>query len=113
MVPSTIALLHTLHIYARPIARTAPFKTTSPITMTAWEPEVTWPTILKARSRHQEVKLLLAEVAKAQKCATSLQEYMSYEKKFLDLIERDDALRAHISRMIVRYMAQRRDTFNK
>ncbi len=102
MVPSTFALLHTLHIYARPIARTAPL-------MKGWEPEVTWPSILKARSRHQEVKLRLAEVAKAQKCAASLQEYMAFEKEFLTLIERDDAMRAHISRMVVRFMAQRRD----
>jgi len=71
------------------------------------EPAVTWNTILKARSRHHEVKLRLAEVAKLQKRAESLQEYMRYEKEFLILIERDDALRACIARMIVSYMGKK------
>jgi len=72
------------------------------------EPKPTWPAILKSRNKHHEVKLRLAEVAKLQKKAETLQEYMRYEKEFHDLIERDDALRAAISRMIVKYVGSQK-----
>jgi len=72
------------------------------------EPKPTWPAILKSRNKHHEVKLRMAEVAKLQKKAETLQEYMRYEKEFHDLIERDDALRAAISRMIMKYVGNQK-----
>lgn len=119
MVPATLAFLHTIHIYARPsvsLSRAKPtvsLSNTRPTTrptaqyMKLSEPQVSWNTILKARTRHHEIKLRLAEVAKLQKKSESLQEYMRHEMEFLRLIERDDALRATIARMIMLYVKQK------
>lgn len=108
MVPATLAFLHTIHIYARPLASLSSSRPTAQcIAMKLSEPQVSWNTILKARTRHHEIKLRLAEVAKLQKKSESLQEYMRYETEFLRLIERDDALRATIARMIMLYVKQK------
>ena len=103
MVPATLAFLHTIHIYARPTARPI----AQCVAMKLSEPQVSWNIILKARAKHHEIKLRLAEVAKLQKKSDTLQEYMRYETEFLRLIERDDALRATIARMVMLYMKQK------
>ena len=99
MTPATLALLHTIHIYARPSARIFNHLTV----LKAAEPKLTWTDILKARAKHHEIKLKLADVAKQQKKASSLDKYMSYEQEFLSLIKRDDKMRAALSKMITQY----------
>lgn len=103
MVPATLAFLHAVHIYSQPSARVFNHLTV----MKAAEPKLAWSDIVKARAKHHEIKLRLAEVAKHQKKANSLYEYMSYEKEFLSLIERDDKMRAAMSRMIMRYLSKK------
>lgn len=118
MLPATIAFLHTVHIYRTPnqfnpfersshsMMRTPTSFKTAPSATNLNAHKVTWESVIKARARHHEVKLRLAEVAKLQKKSESLQEYMRYENDFLKLIQQDDALRAAIAKMIIKCISK-------
>lgn len=93
-VLANLAFLHAVHVLSRPsMCRLCATK---------------WDDIIEARQRHHELKLQLADVARKQRQSESLQQYMRLDAEFLELIRRDDEMRARIARLITIYFEEQR-----
>ena len=101
MIPVTLSFIHTIHIFARPV---------QPLRMAK---SIEWNSIVELRNRHVEVKLNIAEVAKKQKSADSLPQYMRHEEEFRRLVRRDEHVRKQIARLLTKYFEQQKTQSNR